>query len=45
VYELFVVADARKQGIGRSFFRYLDETRPFAAVALALEVSPGNKRA
>lgn len=37
--------DARNRGIGRSFFRNLDETRPFEAVALALEVSPGNHRA
>lgn len=40
--ELFVVAESRSRGIGRSFFRYLDDTRPFEAVALALEVSPGN---
>ena len=43
--EMFVVPEARNRGIGRSFFRDLDETRPFEAVALALEVSPGNHRA
>jgi GNAT superfamily N-acetyltransferase len=45
VDELFVVPEARRRGIGRSFFKYLDEVRPFEAVALALEVSPGNKEA
>lgn len=45
VDELFVVPEARRRGIGRSFFKYLDEVRPFEAVALALEVSPGNKDA
>ena len=43
--ELFVVPEARRRGIGRSFFKYLDEVRPFEAVALALEVSPSNKDA
>jgi len=37
--------DARNRGIGRSFFLNLEEKRPFEAVALALEVSPGNHRA
>jgi len=45
VDEIFVTADARNRGIAKSFFGYLDETRPFDAVALALEVSPGNIRA
>ena len=43
--EMFVVPEARNRGIGRSFFKCLDEVRPFEAVALALEVSAGNKRA
>jgi len=42
VDELFVVTEARNRGIGRSFFRFLEETRPFDAVALALEVSVAN---
>jgi ribosomal protein S18 acetylase RimI-like enzyme len=42
VDELFVMAEARNRGIGRSFFRFLEETRPFDAVALALEVSLAN---
>ena len=37
--------DARNRGIGRSFFRNLCKARPFEAIALALEVSPGNHRA
>jgi GNAT superfamily N-acetyltransferase len=45
VDELFVVPEARNRGIGRSFFRFLEEQRPCEAVALALEVSPGNARA
>jgi ribosomal protein S18 acetylase RimI-like enzyme len=39
---MFVIPEARNRGIGRSFFKFLDQTRPFDAVALALEVSPGN---
>ena len=42
VDELFVVAEARHHGIGRTFFKFLEEMKPFDAVALALEVSPGN---
>lgn len=42
VDEMFVTPGARNQGIGRSFFKRLDEVRPFEAVALALEVSPHN---
>ena len=42
VDEMFVAPALRNRGIGRNFFRYLDETRPFDAVALALEVSPTN---
>ena len=42
VDELFVTPKARNRGIARSFFRFLGEERPFEAVALALEVSPGN---
>jgi hypothetical protein len=37
-----VIPEARNCGIGRSFFKFLGQTRPFEAVALALEVSPGN---
>jgi ribosomal protein S18 acetylase RimI-like enzyme len=42
VDELFVTPEARNRGIARSFFRFLNEQRPFDAVALALEVSPRN---
>src|SRR5215471_5624108 len=39
---MFVIPEARNRSIGRRFFKFLDQTRPFGAVALALEVSPGN---
>ena len=45
VDELFVTPEARNRGIATSFFRFLGEQKPFDAVALALEVSPGNTRA
>jgi hypothetical protein len=34
--EMFVMPEARNRGIGRSFFRFLDEEKPFDAVAVAL---------
>ncbi len=43
--ELFVTPEYRSRGIGRSFFEFLDKQRPFDAIALNLEVSPGNTRA
>jgi len=45
VDELFVAAEFRGRGIGKSFFRYLERERPFGPVALALGVNPGNDRA
>lgn len=42
VDELFVTPEARNRGIAGSFFRFLGQQRPFDAVALGLEVSPGN---
>jgi GNAT superfamily N-acetyltransferase len=45
VDELFVVPEARSRGIARQFFEFLGQTRPFDAVAIALEVSPANLRA
>jgi ribosomal protein S18 acetylase RimI-like enzyme len=45
VDELFVVPEARNRGIARQFFDFLGQTRPFDAVAIALEVSPANLRA
>jgi GNAT superfamily N-acetyltransferase len=45
VDELFVIPVARNRGIGHQFFEFLSRTRPFNAVAIALEVSPGNLRA
>ena len=43
--ELFVIAQARSRGIARQFFAFLAASRPFRAVALALEVDPTNERA
>jgi ribosomal protein S18 acetylase RimI-like enzyme len=40
--ELLVEREFRGRGVGRAFLRFLDEERPFDAVALALEVSPEN---
>ena len=40
--ELYVVPAARNGGIARSFFRFLERTRPFAGVSAALETTPGN---
>ena len=45
VDEMFVMPKARNRGIGRSFFRFLNEEKPFDAVAVALEVSPSNTAA
>jgi len=45
VDEMFVIPKARNRGIGGSFFRFLDEEKPFDAVAVALEVSPSNAAA
>jgi ribosomal protein S18 acetylase RimI-like enzyme len=42
VDEILVIPEARNKGIGRSFFRFLEEEKPFDAVAVALEVSPSN---
>ena len=42
VDEMFVVPEARRRGIGRSFFSFIEKLRPFKAVALAVEVSPRN---
>ena len=42
--EIFVAAAHRNRGIAHRFFAYLEQERPFGAVALALEVSPGNSR-
>jgi GNAT superfamily N-acetyltransferase len=43
--ELFVVPEARNRGISRRFFAYLQRTRPYDPVALALEVTPANTNA
>ena len=43
--ELFVDATMRGQGVAQAFFAFVEKTRPFDAVALALEVAPLNKRA
>lgn len=43
--EIFVAEEERSRGIATRFFEFLKRERPFEAVALALEVSPGNARA
>lgn len=43
--ELYVKAAWRSQGIATDFFDYLDKNRLAGAVALQLEVLPGNVRA
>lgn len=45
VDEVFVIPAARNRGIARKFFQVVTQQKPFAAVALALEVSPANRRA
>ncbi len=45
VDELYVVAEARCQGVGRGLFPWLRSERPFGAVGILLEVSPQNHRA
>lgn len=45
VDEMYVIPEARSRGIGRHLFKFLTDTRPFDAVALALEVSPQNAAA
>ena len=45
VDELFVAPAYRNRGIAHRFFARIGQERPFDAVALALEVSPGNGRA
>ena len=45
VDELFVVREARNRGVAHAFFEFLARTKPYDAVALALEVTPANARA
>ena len=45
VDELYVMIEARCQGIGKGLFRWLASERPFGAVGIFLEVSPQNRRA
>jgi ribosomal protein S18 acetylase RimI-like enzyme len=45
VDELYVMAEARRQGVGRGLFRWLASERPFGSVGIFLEVSPQNHRA
>jgi len=45
VDELFVAPAYRNRGIAHRFFARIGQERPFDAVALALEVSPGNRNA
>ena len=43
--EVLIEKEFRGQGIGKAFFAFVIEARPYDAVALSLEVSPKNKRA
>ena len=43
--ELFVIPRARNRGIAHRLFEFLALSKPFDAIALALEVSPANARA
>jgi GNAT superfamily N-acetyltransferase len=45
VDEIFVLPEARRRGIAKAFFQFLDEQKPYDAVALALEVTPANAAA
>jgi GNAT superfamily N-acetyltransferase len=45
VDELFVMAEARRQGVGRGLFLWLTNEKPFSAVGIFLEVSPRNHHA
>ncbi len=45
VDELFVVPAHRSHGIGRAFFAWVEAERPFGAMAIELEVTPGNRKA
>jgi ribosomal protein S18 acetylase RimI-like enzyme len=45
VDELFVVPKARNRGLAHRFFDFLASSKPFDALALALEVTPANARA
>lgn len=43
--ELFVIQASRNRGIGRGFIHMIEQTRPFHATAIFLEVSVSNIRA
>ena len=43
--ELFVLPEARNRGIAKGFLAWVAEGKPFDAIGIALEVSPGNKDA
>ncbi len=45
VDELLVEQEFRGQGVATAFFAFIEQDRPFGAVALALEVSPKNNAA
>lgn len=45
VDELFVCAEFRARGIGRSFIAWIERERPHGATAIELEVTPDNTKA
>ena len=43
--ELYIKKEWRSQGVGTGFIKYLMSSKPAGAIALQLEVTPGNHKA